>query len=220
MEYDRQIGRPMRLAQPLTAALFITLAICAQDIAHESEREKWQHINDIFAAMNVHPASVVADIGAGDGFLAVRVSALVGDSGHVYAEDIAEKRLAGLQKRVDEAHLSNVSTILGAAGDPKLPTGQLDAVVILNAYHEIEPYQEMLRHVYDALKTGGRLVISEPSPLPGEDTREQQIAKHHIASAFVRDELTSAGFTVVESREKSAHIPDGAIYYSLVAARR
>jgi|ERR1051326_3663646 ubiquinone/menaquinone biosynthesis C-methylase UbiE len=210
----------MRLARPLTAVLFITIAISAQDIAHESEREHWQHIDDIFAAMSIHSGSVVADIGAGDGFLTVRLSALVGDSGHVYAEDIAEKRLAGLHKRVDDAHLSNVSTILGAPADPRLPNRQLDAAVILNSYHEIEPYQEMLQHLYDALKPGGRLVISEPSPLPGEQTRAQQTAKHRIASAFVRDELISAGFTVIESREKSAHIPDGPIYYSLVVAQR
>ena len=210
----------MRFAKSITATLLISLVISAQDIAHESEREQWQHIEDIFAAMNAHPASVVADIGAGDGFLTVRLSKLVGDSGHVYAEDIAEKRLVGLRKRVDDAHLSNVSTILGTAGDPKLPSGQLDAVVILNAYHEIEPYQEMLRHLHEALKQGGRLVISEPSPLLGEETRAQQTVKHHIASAFVRDELTSAGFTIVESREGSAHIPDGAIYYSLVVAQR
>ena len=112
------------------------------------------------------------------------------------------------------------STILGEAGDPKLPAGELDAAVILNAYHEIEPHQEMLRHIYDALKPGGRIVISEPSPLPGEETRAQQTAKHHIAAAFVSDELTSAGFTVIESRERSAHIPNGPIYYSLVVARR
>jgi ubiquinone/menaquinone biosynthesis C-methylase UbiE len=210
----------MRFARTLTAAVFLTLAVSAQDVAHESEREQWQHINDIFAAMKVHPGSIVADVGAGDGFLTIRLSALVGDSGHVYAEDIAEKRLAGLQKRADEAHLSNVSTILGSAGDPKLPAGQLDATVILNAYHEIEPYQEMLRHIYDAIKAGGRVVISEPSPLPGEETRAQQTAKHHIASSFVRDELTSVGFTVVESREKSAQLPGGRIYYSLVIAQR
>ena len=213
----------MRFAQPLTAALFLslaTLAISAQDIAHESEREQWQHIEDIFAAMKIHGTSVVADIGAGDGFLAVRLSTLVGDTGHVYAEDISEKRLAGLQRRAADAHLSNVSTIRGDAGDPKLPTGQLDAVVILNAYHEIEAYQEMLRHIYDALMPGGRLVISEPSPLSGEETRAQQTAKHHIASAFVRDELTRAGFTVLESREKSAQVPGGSLYYSLVVAER
>jgi|SRR5215469_3115955 len=210
----------MRIARQLTTTLFITLAISAQDIAHESEREQWQHIDDIFAAMSVHRASVVADIGAGDGFLTVRLSPIVGDSGHVYAEDIAEKRLAALHKRVDDAHLSNVSTILGTADDPKLPSGQLDAVVILNAYHEIEPYQEMLQHIYDALRPGGHLVISEPSPLPGEETRAQQIAKHHIASAFVRDELASAGFIVIESHEKSAAVPGGRLFYSLVVARR
>jgi ubiquinone/menaquinone biosynthesis C-methylase UbiE len=203
----------------LIAAAFITLAVSGQDIAHEPEREQWQRINDIFAAMDVHPGSAVADIGAGDGFLTVRLSPLVGNSGHVYAEDIAEKRLAGLQKRVDDAHLSNVSTILGTADDPKLPVG-LDAVIILNAYHEIEHYQEMLRHVYDILKPGGRVVISEPSPLPGEETRAQQTAKHHIASSFVRDELTKAGFTVIEWREKSASLPGDRIHYFLVVARR
>ena len=210
----------MRQARAISAGLFIALAIFAQDIAHESEREQWQHIDDIFAAMNVRPASLVADIGAGDGFLTIRLSPLVGDSGHVYAEDIAEKRLAGLHKRADDARLTNVTTILGTVGDPKLPTGQLDAVVILNAYHEFEPYQEMLRHIYDALKPGGRLVISEPSPLPGEETRAQQTAKHHIASAFIRDELAAAGFTVIESREKSGEVPGGSLYYSLVVGRR
>jgi len=210
----------MRVARTLIAALSFALAISAQDVAHEPERDKWQRIDDIFAAIDVHPGSVVADIGAGDGFLTVRLSALVGDSGHVYAEDIAEKRSAGLRKRVDDAHLSNVSTVLGTTGDPKLPTGQLDAVIILNAYHEIKPYTEMLRHLYDALKPGGRLVISEPSPLPGEETRAQQIAKHHIAAAFVKDELISAGFTIADLREKSAEVPGGQLYYSLVVARR
>ena len=210
----------VRLARPFPGLLFIAIAVCGQDIAHEPEREKWQHIDDIFAAMNIHPGSVVADIGAGDGFLTVRLSPLVGDAGHVYAEDIAEKRLAGLQQRAADARLSNVSTILGAAGDPKLPSGQLDAVVILNSYHEIGPYQELLHHVYEALKPGGRVVISEPSPLPSEETRAQQTAKHRIASTFVRDELIGAGFTIVESREKSAQIPGGEIYYSLVVARR
>jgi hypothetical protein len=78
----------------------------------------------------------------------------------------------------------------------------------------------MLRHIYEALKVGGRLVISEPSPPPTEETRAQQIAKHHIASSFVRDELTSAGFTVVELREKSPKSQVVRFYYSLVIARR
>jgi predicted methyltransferase len=77
----------MRFARIL-ALVFIALTVSAQDVAHESEREQWQHIHDIFAAMNVHSSSIVADVGAGDGFLTVRLSALVGGSGHVYAEDI------------------------------------------------------------------------------------------------------------------------------------
>ncbi len=210
----------MRLAGSLVTALFVSLAGHAQDIAHEPEREVWQRIGDIFQAMDVHAGSRVADIGAGDGFLTVRLSPIVGESGRVYAEDIAEKRLDALRKRVAENHLNNVDFIFGSAGDPHLPADRLDAVVILNAYHEIQPYEEMLRHIHDALKPGGRVVISEPSPLAGEETRDQQTAKHRIASSFVADELKHAGFSILETHEKSAHIPDGPIYYSLVVARR
>jgi ubiquinone/menaquinone biosynthesis C-methylase UbiE len=209
----------------LAAALVLSFAISssvinAQDIAHEPEREHWQRIEAIFDAMGIHPGSIVADIGAGDGFLTVRLSPLVGERGRVYAEDIADKRLDGLRKRVADAQLNNIVITNGAADDPKLPVAQLDAAVFLNAYHEVANYTEMLKHVRDSLKPGGRLVIAEPSPSEGEETRAQQTAKHRISAAFVADELTGAGFTILDTREKFAHIPDGPVYYSLVVARR
>jgi predicted methyltransferase len=76
----------------------------------------------------------------------------------------------------------------------------------------------MLRHIRESLKPGGRLVIVEPSPSLSEETRAQQIAKHHIGPAFVAEEMTRAGFTIIETREKFAQIPDAG-YYSLVMGR-
>jgi ubiquinone/menaquinone biosynthesis C-methylase UbiE len=191
----------------------------AQTIEHEPERERWQQIDEIFLAMAVLPGSRVADLGAGDGFLTVRLSPLVGEKGRVYAEDVDNKRLEGLRKRAANAKLNNIEIVNGSDDDPHLPLAQLDSVVILNAYHEIPKYEEMLRHIRNALKPGGRLVIAEPSPWPGEESREQQTAKHHISSAFVAEELKQAGFTIIETREKFAHIPDGPVYYSLVVGR-
>ena len=202
---------PFRLLVALTA-----VAAGAQTIEHEKEREHWQRVEEMFKAMQVHAGSVVADVGAGDGFLTVRLSPLVGGDGRVYAGDIDEKRLERLRRRVGDAHLANVVIVKGDADDPHLPAAQVDAVVILNSYHEMPKCDDMLQHIRDCLKPGGRLVIAEPSPKPGEETRDAQIAKHHIASAFVAEEMTRAGFSVVDRRDDFAQLPGGGGSYSLV----
>src|SRR5579885_699412 len=108
------------------ATLFALACASAQTVDHEPEREQWQKIGEIFQAMKVHDGSMVADVGAGDGFLTVRLSPLVGEKGRVYAEDIAKSRLERLGKRVADAHLQNVVMVGGAVDDPGLPAGQLD----------------------------------------------------------------------------------------------
>jgi predicted methyltransferase len=80
-------------------------------------------------------------------------------------------------------------------------------------------YQEILRHIRESLKPGGRLVIAEPSPSAGQETRAQQTAKHRISSALVAEEMKAAGFTIIDTREKYAHVPGGELYYSLVVGR-
>src|SRR5258708_1155633 len=195
---------------------FTAVAASAQTIEHEKDREHWQRVEEMFKAMQVHAGSVVADVGAGDGFLTVRLSPLVGDTGRVYASDIDEKRLERLPNRVGEPHLDNIVIVKGDADDPHLPAVQLDVVVILNSYHEMPKCYEMLQHIRDCLKPGGRLVIAEPSPKPAEETRDAQIAKHHISSAFVAEEMTRAGFSVVDRRDDFAQLPGGSGSYSLV----
>ena len=192
----------------------------AQTIAGEPEREKWNRVADIFAAMAIRPGASVADVGAGDGFLTVRLAPLVTTTGTVYAVDVADRPLERLRKRVSDAHLENVVVLQGDPDDPKLPAGSLDAVVILNSYHEMPKADDMLRHIRTSLKPGGRLVIAEPSPPATEISRADQIAKHHISAAFVAEEMTRAGFTVIDQRESFATLPGGVGTYSLVVGER
>jgi ubiquinone/menaquinone biosynthesis C-methylase UbiE len=201
------------------AGLLTVVAAAAQSIASESSREGWQRVDEIFKAAEIRAGSMVADVGAGDGFLTLRLASKVGETGRVFAVDIADAKLQSLKRRVVEAHFENVEIVKGEEADPRLPAGQLDAVIILNSYHEMPRFGEILLHIRESLKPGGRLVIAEPGPLPAEKTRAAQIARHHIGSQFVADEMSQAGFAILEQRDRFAQIPE-ANWYSLVLAER
>ena len=47
----------------------------------------------------------------------------------------------------------------GSLDDPRLPPGRLDAVLIVDAYHELANPIELLRNVSASLKTTGRIGI-------------------------------------------------------------
>jgi len=168
----------------------------------ESAREAWQKVPDILEAMAVRPGATVADVGAGDGFLTVRLARAVGASGRVVAVDVSARALDRLRARLDRERLTNVETIKGDADNPHLPSASLDAAVIVNSYHEMVSYQAMLRHLRTALKPDGRLVIVEPiSEKRRAESREQQIRVHEIAAHFVEQEAREAGFRVQRLHE-------------------
>lgn len=195
---------------PLFGPWLFVAVICAQPLAQsrtgahgEGQREAWQKVGEIFEAMQVKPGAVVADIGAGDGFFTSRLSKAVGGEGRVHAVDVAADTLRRLRKRVEDDGLSNVTVIEGATDDPKLPDSSLDAILIVNAYHEMGAHQAMLARMRTALKPGGRLVIVEPIAASRRDSRrEDQTRSHEIAASFVREDARLAGF-----REVALHDP-------------
>jgi len=163
----------------------------------ESARERWQKVPEILEAMAVRSGATVADVGAGGGFLTIRLARAVGPRGRVLAVDVSTSELEGLRSRVDREGLSNVETVKGDADDPHLAAASLDAAVIVNAYHEMVAYQAMLQHLRTALKPDGRLVIIEPiSGKRRAGSREQQIGVHEIAVRFVEQEARDAGFRI------------------------
>jgi FkbM family methyltransferase len=183
----------MTLSAPLLAQHDST-----QRATMESRREEWQKVDEVLKAMGAKPGAVVADIGAGDGFFTARLSRAVGGSGRVYAVDVSARALRNLKQRVADEQLSNVEVIEGAAGDPKLPAGALDAALIVNAYHEMTEHHAMLTMIKAALKPDGRLVILEPiAPSRRDSARADQTRTHEIAVDHVQKEAREAGFRVM-----------------------
>lgn len=165
---------------------------------HEERRERLQRVGDIYRALDVRPGATIADIGAGQGFHTVRLARAVGVAGRVLAVDISTSALEQLRRRVAEEGLTNVSVIEGAVDDPRLPEGTLDAVLIVNSYHEMTEYAAMLQHIRRALKPDGRLVIVEPIAASRRSAdRTEQTSRHEIAPALVLEDAREAGFRVL-----------------------
>jgi ubiquinone/menaquinone biosynthesis C-methylase UbiE len=176
-----------------------------QDEAGETQREREQRLDDVFKALEIRAGAVVADVGAGRGFYTVRLARAVGDTGKVYAIDISSSALRDLRKRVEREGIGNVDVVEGAADNPRLPDAALDAVLIVNAYHEMTEHQAMLEGIRRALKPTGRLVILEPiSSSRRTSPRRAQTSQHEISPEFVLADAREAGFSLASLEEQFA----------------
>jgi predicted methyltransferase len=200
----------MRLGRMVTwTVAALTLAVAAPS-AQESRRDEWQNVDGIFAAMQVKPGAVVADVGAGDGYFTTRLSKAVGDSGRVYAVDVNPVSIGRLRTRLTEAGLRNVEIVQGDVDDPKLPAAAIDAALIVNAYHEMDQYPAMLAKLRGALKPDGRLVIVEPiSESRRHRPRAEQTKNHEIAMDLVIADAREAGFVGVAAQDPFVSRPNG-----------
>jgi ubiquinone/menaquinone biosynthesis C-methylase UbiE len=171
--------------------------------------------------MKLRPGSQIADVGCGSGEIALVWSRAVGPSGHVYAEDIDKRwALPRARKLMKKHNARNVTLIQGEPANPKLPEGVLDAVFLLDVYHELEQQTAMLAHFRRALKPDGRLVIIDPLPRKtGTRGRNIQMTNHVLSPDLAEKELKEAGFGIVLRDDRFLDHPDSeSVQWILVAS--
>lgn len=122
-------------------------------------RDQDQKPEALVATLGLKPGDRVADIGVGTGYLLPFLSRAVSPGGVVYAEDIFPDFLERAKQRVEKAGLQNVRFILGDEKNPKLPAGEIDLAVMLDAYHHFEYPKQMLDNIRTSLKPQGRIAI-------------------------------------------------------------
>jgi len=160
------------------------------------DRDLWQMPDQIMDTLGIAEGSLVADIGAGGGWFTIRLARRVGANGVVFAEDIQPQMLEATMRRVAREGLVNVRRVLGTAEDPRLPVGTLDAVLIVDTYHELDDPDAMLRNIAKSLKPQGRIGVVDfkrdglgPGP-----ALEDRVDSEHV----VRD-AEAAGLRLVRS---------------------
>ncbi len=146
------------------------------------DRDAWQKPVLVMDALGIGERSVVADVGAGGGWFTVRLARRVGPNGVVYAQDVQQQMLDSISRRMVREGFSNVVYIRGERLDPRLPATKLDAVLMVDTYHEFENPVALLRGALASLKPTGRVGIinfsSEgggPGPPFAERVKEERV---------------------------------------------
>ncbi len=123
----------------------------------DPKRDAWQKPHEVIQALALQPDAVVADIGAGTGYFAVRLAHRV-PQGRVYAVDAEPDMVQHLKRRAEESKLTNVRVVQASAQDAKLPE-KADLVLFVDVYHHVEDRVSYFARLRDALKPEGRLAV-------------------------------------------------------------
>ena len=182
-----------------------TMSYLGADWLDRSERVQEEEPDVALDAIKLVVGSTVADVGAGSGYMTVRMAKRVGPTGKVYANDIQPQMLSMLRQRLDKEKIANVELVLGGYDDPKLPANTVDLILMVDVYHEFSEPQKMLRRMRDSLKTGARLVLLEYRK---EDPSIPIRPDHKMSVAEAKMEVEAEGFTLssVDERLPRQHI--------------
>ncbi len=149
------------------------------------EREREERTDLLVKALQLKPGMVVADIGAGTGYLARRMAPAVAPGGKVLAVDVQAEMVALLQAMVRQSGLTQIQPSLGAEADVKLPAASVDLAIMVDVYHELAYPYEVLASIIRALKPGGQLVFVE---YRAEDPQVPIKALHKMSEAQIKRE--------------------------------
>jgi len=149
------------------------------------ERQREERTDLLLAALVLQPGIVVADIGAGTGYLSRRMAPAVMPGGKVWALDVQPEMVSLLQAGAKRSGLTQIEARLSAVDDVKLPASSVDLAVMVDVYHELAYPFEVLASVLKALKPGGRLVFVE---YKAEDPRVPIKQLHKMSEAQIKKE--------------------------------
>ena len=159
------------------------------------EREVEEQPAQLIEALGLPDDAVVADIGAGTGYFSFRLAEVV-PKGRVLAVDIQPEMLDLLNEGEAQRGLTNVEPVLGEIDDPKLPEGEVDLALMVDAYHEFSHPREMMLGIVNGLKRGGRVALVE---YRGEDPTVPIKPLHKMTEAQAIREMEAVGLRHVET---------------------
>ncbi len=160
-------------------------------------REIWDRRDDILRHLRLKPGDVIADVGAGTGFLTMLMAREVAPEGRVYAVDIAPNFIDAIEQRAKDKGLTNVIGVVNDQKSVRLPPNSVDLVFVSDTYHHFEYPQTTLASIAEALRPGGELVVVDFIRIPGVSS-PWVLGHVRAGEATFTSEIEAAGFELKE----------------------
>jgi len=156
-------------------------------------RREWNDPERILSYLNLSVYSVIAEVGCGPGWFTLEAARKMKGEGLVYAIDVSQEMLDRVNQRSKEAGLDNINTVLAEGEDEyPVPTESLDAVLLANVYHEVDPATNFLGELKRMMKPASICLVVEwkvePTPVgpPIEERVDQQdVTEEFYSNGFI-----------------------------------
>jgi len=158
-----------------------------------AERDEWQKPDEVIKSLNLPDNAVVVEIGSGTGYFAVRLAAQV-KNGKVIAFDQSAGMTAHLANRVRELGFNNVDAQTTEPDGSIALKEKADLIFSVDVYHHMQDRISYFSNLAAHLKPDGKLVIIDRT----EEQVEGQPSGHRIPAEKVKEEMSEAGFELVE----------------------
>ncbi len=151
----------------------------------------------------VQPGMKALDVAAGGGYTTQLLALVVGSNGTVWAQET--KSGSALEERLANHPQANIIPDIRPFEDP-VPNGipELDLITIIMNYHDIAympvDRAKMDQRLFDALKSGGHLVVLDHSAKTGSGISAAKTL-HRIDEQVVLDEFRQAGFRLEQESD-------------------
>ncbi len=165
----------------------------------DEQRTEWQNPELVIQRLGNLENKVVADLGAGSGYFAFKLSQL---AQKVIALDIDPRALDYIEEQMDIVGdwSKNIETRLTPADVPNLVDNEADVVLIVNTFAFIPDRADYLPRVLKGMRKGGKVAIVDfktgSIPVGPSDNLK-------LAPAEVARELRKAGFKRINRDEES-----------------
>jgi predicted methyltransferase len=181
----------------------------------DREADKLRDPLGLLAFIAPRPGMKVLDMGAGAGYSTELMARAVGLSGMVYGQnppDQFEPARQRLDDRLKTPAMKSAAQLLRPFDDPvPADVHDLDLITFLFFYHDTTYLDvdraRMNRRLFDALKPGGTLVISDYSARPGDGASVGKTL-HRIEESALRREVEAAGFKLAAEGDFLRHPED------------
>ena len=166
--------------------------------AQESGQQQYSEIiqeeaDRILRLLDLGSGDTVADVGAGDGYLAIPLARRLRDQGMVIATEVEPDLVNNLKELALKDGLENLTVVLGNQSKTGLDESCCAAILLRLVYHHMDDRHVMRNNLMAALKPGGLIAVIEPHKSPQN--------RHHFLQSQVIEEMTANGFKLVREIE-------------------